>query len=186
MFGHLTSSSPPVDALISFLIECKGWDIYYFCSSLAVGVGCIVISLVILTQRHGLKVSTSLNSGSIRSACTISPYSWQYRIAGNYHREKFCGLLAFAVPMDAMPPYFVLWIATKPWNSQKIFPLKVFRYMHNTVKSLSVHNCLLFLFPSLPFSLPPSLPFSLPSSLPPSLPSPAPLGPLISRWSQGH
>ena len=56
-----------------------------FCTSLAIGVGCIVISLVanasslmILTQRHGLKVSTLLNSGSIRSACTICPNYWNY------------------------------------------------------------------------------------------------------------
>ena len=60
-------------------------DVCYFSSSLAVGVGCIAISVVtnasslmILTQRHGLKASTSLNCGSIRFACIICPYSWDY------------------------------------------------------------------------------------------------------------
>ena len=69
----------------------------------------------------------------------------KYRIAGNFrerkllrigekydfHGENVRGLLAFAAPKDATPQ--ISWrklscIATKPRNSQKFSPLKVFRY----------------------------------------------------------
>ena len=54
-----------------------------------------------------------------------------HELVKKFSPRNFHEFLAFAAPKDVTPPNFTektLWIATKPWNSQKFAPAKVSHY----------------------------------------------------------
>lgn len=141
MFGHLTSSSSPVDALMSFLIECKGWDICFFISVLAqLLVLAVLLFLCWLMLPHDPYTETWPESEYLAEL-------WEYQVC-----------------MHNLPLLLKYIILSNHYLFINVF-FPLFAFFPSSLTLTLPHSIPFSHPPYLPFPHPPSLPSSLPWAL---------------------